>query len=186
MPPLRTRLLAVPAALLAATAVTGCGASGGSPAARPAPSSVVLATPTRATPSPCPAPPSTSPDWPKELPADLPKPPGATIVRVDKLPNGIVGVRFSDGMSLREGVIWILDSFKRGGWVLGRGDAEPSEADQPFTRGKEFGQVRLIATDQPCLTQWLMYYGIRDAPSQTAPPLPVYSPKGPASALPFG
>jgi hypothetical protein len=153
--------------------------SEGTPAARSTPSSPV---PAPSASNDCPAAPSVPPIvWPPEVPADLPKPVGATIENVERTSSGVLVVRFTTPSSLRDGVLHVVRSFPQKGFTIGRGDAEVTEADAPFQRGALRGLVRLLAAEQ-CRTIWLLAIGT----SGGAPFAPGYSPPPSSSPLPFG
>lgn len=61
-------------------------------------------------------------------------------------------------MSLQQSVVFVLRALPPKGFVLGRGDAEPAQADAPFTRSGVVGQLRLNWL-APCTTQWLIAIG---------------------------
>jgi hypothetical protein len=94
-------------------------------------------------------------------------------------------LRFSTPTSLREAVIFVVEKFPKAGYVLGRGDAEPSEADAPFVKGDLRGLVRMtgVAT---CQTVWLLATVNMQQTSGNTPLLPPHSPSGSPSPLPFG
>jgi hypothetical protein len=119
--------------------------------------------------------------WPPDVPADLPKPEGAVIEKVERTKNNVTVVRFSTPTSLSEGVIHVVKQFPRQGYQIGRGDAEVSEADAPFQKGSLRGLVRMLA-QQPCKTLWLLAIGT----GGDAPFAPGYSPPASSSPLPFG
>lgn len=119
--------------------------------------------------------------WPRQVPADLPKPPGAVIEKVDRTSSGVTVVRFSVPSSLSNGVLFVVNEFKKHGYVIGRGDAEVTEADAPFQRGRLRGLVRILSKSA-CSTLWLMAVGTTGG----APFAPNYSPPPSASPLPFG
>jgi hypothetical protein len=96
--------------------------------------------------------------------------------------NGVRTVRFVTPTPLRSSVLFVVRELPRAGFTLGRGDAEPSEADAPFARGTERGLLRLVATQQ-CQTTWILAV-IDTRQGGQAPLLPTHSPSG--SPLPFG
>ena len=160
--------------------ITGC--SGSSTTAQPAPSDTAVAP----SPSPLPtcAPPQTKAySWPAGIPTELPKLPGATIESNKKTSDGLQIVQFSTATSLRDGVIFIVRKVPPAGFTLGRGDAEPSEADAPFTRGELQGTFRGAAIGV-CTTKWILAVLPRRQGPGT-PLLPVHTGPSP-SPLPFG
>ena len=159
--------------------VAGC--SGSSKQATPPPNPVRTFTPV-----PCATPDNAKkPHWPAALPADMPKPTYATITDTTTTADGVHIVKFTTPTSLREGVLFIVGKFPKAGYVLGRGDAEVSEADAPFVHGDLHGIVKLLAT-QPCSTLWLVATVKGNSPAGGSPLLPTHSPSGSPSPLPFG
>jgi hypothetical protein len=164
---------AVVIALLAA----GCSAQE-PPAPVASPTATVTPSATRAA---CPRPATRPFRWPSPVPSDLPQPPGAVLQGRDT-DNGITLVRFSTPTSLRQGVLFVIGEVQKAGFTLGRGDAEPAEADAPFGRGDLRGIYKLRAT-APCRTDWL----VAVAQAKAAQPfLPTPSPGPSSSPLPFG
>ena len=167
--------------LLALVALTGCSDSGDPTATTsPAPTRTA-ATP----PSACPAPAGTELDWPAAVPADLPKPPGASEAQVESRTDGLTVVKFTTPISIRESVLFVIDAMPKAGYTLARGDAENTEADAPFVKGDLRGVLRMIAV-QECRTDWLMALARATpggAPGGGAPLLPG---RPNASPLPFG
>jgi len=145
------RLAAVVAAALVSTfALTGC-TGGSKPDAAPAPTQSLY------TPPPCPKPAkNVLTMWPKFLPADLPKPTNASIMKngVKTTDDGVHIVRFTTPTSLREAVLFIVKKYPKAGYTLGRGDAEATEADAPFVHGEIRGVTRLSRLAE-CQTLWL-------------------------------
>jgi len=168
------------AAVTVALLVAGC--AGGSKQAGPSTNPVHTFSPV-----PCPSSTATPPHWPAAIPADMPKPPHATITETSTTADGVHITKFTTPSSLRDGVLFIVGSFPKAGYVLGRGDAEVSEADAPFVHGHIRGLVRLLAT-QPCSTLWLVATVNATNPSTGggSPLLPTRSPSGSPSPLPFG
>jgi hypothetical protein len=173
----RTALVALGALLL----LTGC--SGGSDhKALPQPSTVPFS------PSPLPTcgPTISKPyRWPAQIPQDLPRIPGASIESSKRTVDGLFIVQFSTAASLRDGVLFIVRALPKAGYVLGRGDAEPAEADAPFTKGSDLRGVLRGAAIGLCQTKWVLAV-TRQAQSGTGTPLlPVHHGPSP-SPLPFG
>lgn len=159
---------------------TAC--SGSSEKALPAPSDTAV----QPSPSPLPtcAPANTKAyTWPAGIPKELPRLPGATIESTKKTADGLQIVQFSTATSLRDGVIFIVRKVPPAGFTLGRGDAEPTEADAPFTRGELQGTFRGAATGL-CTTKWVLAVLPRRKGSGT-PLLPAHTGPSP-SPLPFG
>ena len=139
-------------------------------------------------PSPCATPGAPKkPHWPAGVPVDMPKPPNATITDSSTTSDGVHITKFTTPSSLRDGVLFVVGNFPKAGYVLGRGDAEVTEADAPFVHGNIRGLVRMLAT-QPCSTLWLVAT-VDSSNSSTGggtPLLPSRSPSGSPSPLPFG
>ena len=172
------RIAAAAACLLALTACSS-GSEQAAPAASPSASAPVA----QAAPTCGPAP-ATALTWPKEVPSDLPKPPGATLTEVQKRTDGLTVVMFTTPISIRESVLFLIEALPAAGYTLARGDAENTEADAPFVKGGLRGVMRMIAVE-PCRTDWLMAIttGTTGAPGGGSPLLP---PRPNASPLPFG
>jgi hypothetical protein len=115
------------------------------------------------------------------VPADLPRPPSSNRPIVALTNANLTVVQFTAQISLAEGVLFVLDQYRRAGFTLGRGDAEFNQADAPFARTGVFGQVRINGT-APCRTTWLVAIG---APSAGTSPL-LAPPSTSPSPLPFG
>lgn len=163
------------AACLAVLLVAGCSHGGsGAPSAGPSPAP----TPT----SSCPTPPVRHFAWPSPVPADLPQPPGAVLEATEKRGDVFV-VRFSSAVALRQGVLFLLHDVQAAGYTLGRGDAEPAEADVPFGRTGLSGIYKLrVVTD--CSTDWLVAVSRGFGPPAPFLRTPTHGPS--ASPLPFG
>lgn len=159
------------------------GCTGGSDNAAPAPS------PTAAAPSPSPLPTCAPPHtkayaWPKQVPQDLPKLPGAVLESTKQTPDGLTIVQFTTQTSLRDGVIFIVRRLPPAGFNLARGDAEPAEADAPFTKTDGLRGVLRGAAIDVCQTKWVLAV-TRKQLGTGNPLLPVH--RGPSpSPLPFG
>ena len=120
--------------------------------------------------------------WPQDFPQNLPKPPDATAaIPVKSDLKGLRIVRFSTRTSLRSGVLFIIKTVPKAGFSLGRGDAEPSEADAPWVYGNLRGTYRMAARTD-CFTLWLVAVA-RQGVGGTSPLLP--TPTGSPSPLPF-
>ena len=85
-------------------------------------------------------------------------------------------------MSLREGVLFVVDRFPKAGFTLGRGDAEQSEADAPFQRGEALRGLVRIFFKKDCETLWLLAV-VRNP---NAPYDITYTPPPSSTPLPFG
>jgi hypothetical protein len=175
------------AALLATALLSSCGgssSSSGSAAATSAPSQSASPVAAQALPS-CRPPVAKAYAWPKPVPADFPKLPGVTLAQTKQTQDGLTIVRFSTSTSLRDGVLFIVRHLPPAGYVLGRGDAEPSEADAPFSKGDLRGVLRGVSR-QVCATEWLLAVTHGQPGGGTGSPLlPVHTGPSP-SPLPFG
>ena len=115
------------------------------------------------------------PDW---FPADLPLPPGSFPVEdtesssapesesasgsVDETHRGFVAVKGT----IDEFVAFVQTDWPAQGWSLGRGDAEPGEAEGGFRKG-DFGgayRIRDVYCDAT-MTELLISYGKGTAPN---------------------
>jgi hypothetical protein len=171
------RLAPVLATLLLASAC------GGSHAASPTPQQTLQQNP-QPTASACPKGAKAQFTWPKEVPKDLPQPPTATLSGVTHTQDGLTIVRFTTQTSLQDSVLFIVREVQKAGFTLGRGDAEPAEADAPFGRGDLRGVYKVLSRTQ-CVSDWLVAVTHTHA-SGTSPLLPTPS-HGPSSQpLPFG
>jgi len=121
------------------------------------------------------------------VPAGIPKPPNAHIVKTESTTDGLHIVQFTTPTSLRDGVIFVVDKLPKAGYTLGRGDAEANEADAPFVSNNLRGLYRLFS-NEPCQTLWLLATasGTPTSPGSGSPLLPTHSPSGSSSPLPFG
>ncbi|MDQ1696979.1 MAG: hypothetical protein QOJ03_2332 [Frankiaceae bacterium] len=166
------------AAVAAAFVLGGCGGSSSSPVAAGGPT-----TPPPTT-SACPAPPTENVVWPAAVPKDLPLPRNAHLLDTQTASDGVHIVKFTTQTSLRDSVLFVVQKLPKAGYVLGRGDAEASEADAPFLHGSTRGLVRMLQLGL-CQTEWLL--ATVDTQAQTGTPLlPVHTPSGSPSPLPFG
>jgi hypothetical protein len=147
------------------------------------------ATPTASVIAPSPSPlPTCAPtkatrySWPKQIPQDLPRIPGASIESSKTTTDGLYIVLFSTHASLRDGVLFIVRQLPAAGFQLGRGDAELTEADAPFNKGNVRGVLRGAAIGV-CETKWVLAVA-RNIGTGT-PLLPAHTGPSP-SPLPFG
>ena len=122
--------------------------------------------------------------WPKPVPADLPRLPGVTLGETKQTKDGLTVVRFATTTSLRDGVVHIVNTLPPAGYVLGRGDAELTEADAPFNKGELRGVLRGIARTA-CSTDWLLAIAKARRGGTGTPLLPARPGVSP-SPLPFG
>jgi hypothetical protein len=182
---LRTRGASCLALAAVAVVLSGCGGSGGTPAAGPSNSFAPRPSPT--TPQPCPTKGvSKKTKWPLQVPHDLPKPPNASLQgKPQTASDGVQVLKFSTPTSLRDSVLFVVDKLPKAGYVLGRGDAEAAEADAPFIHGNIRGLVRLLEAG-PCQTLWLLATVDTTSGNSSSPLLTPHSPSGSPSPLPFG
>jgi hypothetical protein len=150
-----------------------------------APTPSVTAPPYSPSPLPTCAPPRTKAyAWPGEVPKDLPRLPGVTIDSSKKTSDGLYVVQFTTAASLRDGVLFIVKRLPAAGYTLGRGDAEPTEADAPFTKGELRGVLRGAAVAL-CQTKWILAVSRQSFGGTGSPLLPPHQGASP-SPLPFG
>lgn len=126
----------------------------------------------------CAAVPPAGASWPEGVPPDLPQPPNATLGEVTRDPVGPLLVHFTTPGSLRDGVVFVLCTLPKAGYVLGRGDAELAESDTPFQKGAVHGLFRLTATE-PGRVDWLLALQ-----EDTSVPLPPGGSSGAPSTAP--
>ena len=118
------------------------------------------------------------------MPKDLPKPPGSTFLSTTTSADKVTIVRLTSTTSLQQSVLFVLKEVNKAGFTLGRGDAEPAEADAPFGRGDIRGVYKMLVRDV-CVTDWLVATA-RVTFGGNSPVLPTAS-RGPSSSpLPFG
>lgn len=167
--------------LLTLIALAGCGSSG-AVQARPAATGSPDPSPS---PLPTCGPPQTKPyTWPAAFPQDLPRLPGVVLGETRQTSDGLSIVKFTTQTSLRDGVLFIVKRLPPAGYTLGRGDAEATEADAPFTKGELRGVLRGSAISL-CSTQWILAVTRVRLGGTGSPLLP--SNTGPSpSPLPFG
>ena len=164
----------------AALAVTACSGSP-DPSAAPSPSAPTTAAPSG--PPACPIPPAAELTWPDPVPSDLPVPPGASLSDVEDRTDGLTVVKFTTPISIRDGVLFLIEQMPAAGYTLARGDAENTEADAPFVKGELRGVMRMIAVER-CRTDWLM--ALATSTPGVQPGTPLLPPRPNASPLPFG
>ena len=179
---LRTRGASCLAFAALAAALTACGGSS-SPESSTSVAPVVRPT----TPPTCPTPSTSKPTkWPVQVPHDLPKPANAIIQgKPLTTSDGVRIVKFATPTSLRESVLFVVRKLPKAGYVLGRGDAEATEADAPFIHGNIRGLVRMLELG-PCQTLWLFASVDASSPNTNSPLLTPHTPTGSPSPLPFG
>ena len=93
-------------------------------------------------------------------------------------------MKFSTPTSLRDSVLFVVRKLPKAGYVLGRGDAEATEADAPFVHGGTRGLVRMLGT-APCSTLWLLAT-VDSTATSSSPLLTPHTPTASPSPLPFG
>jgi hypothetical protein len=166
------------------SAVAACGGSGSTASTAPSPRPV----PTPTCPSASASTAATSPADGRalrKLPFDLPMPDNITVVDATTTTDGIQVVKFTTPTTLRQAVLFIVDRYPKAGYVLGRGDAEATEADAPFVKDKVRGLTRL-ASLETCKTLWLVASVATTGSSGTSPILSPHPTSSQTSALPFG
>ena len=170
---------AIAALAVFASACGGSGSASTSTGGTPAPVATYSA------PPPCPTPSQAAPTkWPARVPKDLPKPSNATIQSQFTASDGVHVVKFTTPTSLRDSVLFVVRKLPKAGYVLGRGDAEATEADAPFVHGNTRGLVRMLGV-APCQTLWLLA-SVDASSSSNSPLLTPHSPTASPSPLPFG
>jgi len=95
-------------------------------------------------------------------------------------------VEFTTDTSLEGSVRFVVFSLRRAGYTLARGDAEPTEADAPFSSPKLAGAWRMSARGA-CATAWVL--AVQPRAVTTAAPLATlipYTPGASAAPLPGG
>jgi hypothetical protein len=178
------KVVPVAAVAVVLSAVVGCSSSGSSASVGTSPKPIT----TSACPSPAPTSPPASPAMAKLLrsvPFGLPMPDNITPVDTQKTPEGIQVVKFTTQSSLRDAVIFIVDRYPKAGYVIGRGDAEATEADAPFVKSSLRGLTRVAAL-QTCQTLWLIASVPTKSGGGTSPLLSPHPTSSQTSALPFG
>jgi phage terminase large subunit-like protein len=185
-PPIRTgrHLPAVGSAALVAAFAAGCSGSSGATTSQPTQSAV----PTPTCPTVAPTPSATTAALAKALqnvPFDLPMPDNISIVGATTTNDGVRVVRFTTPTSLRTAVLFIVQRYPKSGYVIGRGDAEATEADAPFVHGQVRGLTRVVGV-QGCQTLWLVATVATTNNGVTSPILVPHPTSSVTSALPFG
>lgn len=167
--------------------LAGCGSGGGTAAAPQGGGAPPVATPAAApSVAACPAVNRPRLAWPSPLPADLPQPPGATYTGTT-MEGQLTLVRFTTAHSLRESVMFVVHALPAAGYRLGRGDAEPAEAEAPFVKGDVRGFMKMQVIG-PCTTQWLVAVTRAKLPGSGSPllPSPTHVAGSTPTPLPFG
>jgi hypothetical protein len=138
---------------VAAMGLAGCGGGGSPPLNAPvspsglAPSDFPLNSPANTFEVPaCDYPKKIA--FPRWVPNSLPLPKGTYATRTLPTTQGYNRGLFVVPGSLRELATFVLDRWPKEGWVLGRGDAEPGEIDDQFTKPPAVGAFK--AREQFC------------------------------------
>jgi hypothetical protein len=121
----------------------------------------------------------------RNVPFGLPMPDGVTFLDSSVTAEGIRVVKFSTPTSLRQAVLFIVERYPKAGYVIGRGDAEATEADAPWIHTGVHGLTR-VAVAQPCQTLWLLASVPATGTAGTSPLLSPHPTSSVTSALPFG
>ena len=176
------KVLAAALCAVVVSALAGCSgssapAAGSSPRPIPTPTCPGAATTPSATPS-------SVANALSKVPFDLPMPDNITVLDAS-VQDGIQVLKFTTPTSLRQVVLFIVDRYPKAGYVLGRGDAEATEADAPFVKNKVRGLTR-IASLEACKTLWLIATAATSGSSGTSPLLSPHPTSSQTSALPFG
>ena len=109
------------------------------------------------TASPCPRVTTALPDWPRGIPADIPRPPGMHIVKTGTASQHAVTVFIDTALSLRESQLLLVREVPKAGYVLGRGDTEEDEADISFRKiasGHAISAAIKVTAVAACRTTW--------------------------------
>ena len=178
------KLLAAALCAVVVSALAGCSGSsapvaGSSPRPIPTPTCPSAATTPSATPA-------SAASALSKVPFDLPMPDNITVLEASTTQDGIQVLKFTTPTTLRQTVLFIVDRYPKAGYVLGRGDAEATEADAPFVKNKVRGLTR-IASLEACKTLWLIATAATaNSPNGTSPLLSPHPTSSQTSALPFG
>jgi len=121
----------------------------------------------------------------QNLPFDLPLPDNISVVGTQTTSDGIHVVRFTSPTDLRTSVLFLVEKYPKAGYVIGRGDAEATEADAPFVHGQLRGLTRVTEVE-PCTTLWLVASVTTTNNGVTSPLLVPHPTSAVTSALPFG
>jgi hypothetical protein len=167
------------------SAAAGCGGSGSAPSVAASPRPIPTPTCPSATATAAPTSPGLGRAL-RKIPFDLPMPDNITVVDATTTTDGIQVVKFTTATTLRQAVLFIVDRYPKAGYVLGRGDAEATEADAPFVKNKVRGLTR-VASIETCKTLWLVASVATKAnQGGTSPILSPHPTSSQTSALPFG
>lgn len=112
-----------------------------------------------------------TPAW---YPKDLPVPAGSYVSEVPEATAGLRRVVFAVRASLRDFVRHALTEWPKHGWTMGRGEAEPGEAEDNFLKAKENRYGVFRARSILCDEGWTWVLVVLNDPvaTRSAPPLP--------------
>lgn len=96
---------------------------------------------------------------PSFFPKNLPLPPGSYAAEVPPPFAGSQRAVVIAKGTLRDFIVFILSEWPKQGWVLGRGDAEPGEADDSFRdqRAVNYGAFKARAIMCDTTTTWVFF-----------------------------
>ena len=118
------------------------------------------------------------PDW---YPEDLPKPPGLYASQRLKPSFGYFRGLFVVPGTLEDLQIFILESWPDAGWVLGRGDAEPGEIEDQFSKAPAVGAFKAqFAFCEPGYSNMYLIYAAERPDTEVVP-----TPTSTTSGVPF-
>ncbi|HVT64312.1 MAG TPA: hypothetical protein VHD81_04100 [Mycobacteriales bacterium] len=118
------------------------------------------------------------------IPARLPLPPNLTFVTQGRIGGGVYAVHFTTPTSLYSSALFVVKRYPKAGFLLGRGDAEATEADTPWVYSGQRGLTRINEVTA-CQTSWVIAIVL---PTDTNPNAPLLAPHATSTstALPFG
>jgi hypothetical protein len=108
---------------------------------------------------------------PSFYPHDLPLPPGSFATQVLPSQSGVNRVIFTAEGDLRSFVQYVLGEWPKRGWRLGRGEAEPGEAEDQFAQASTglYGAFKAQSTLCDETQTWvLIVLGKRASPSPSS------------------
>jgi hypothetical protein len=117
------------------------------------------------------------------MPRDLPLPAGVYASRDIGKDSGYFRGIFVVPGSTTQFARFVLRAWPKAGWQLGRGDAEPGEVEDQFSKPPAVGAFK--AQDQPCDPGFVLMLLIY-TPDRTTLPLPGTSGGSPISPSPSG
>lgn len=127
-------------------------------------------TPSSPLPASCLELPGARVEVPAWYPGTLPMPPGSYASQVPEAAAGLRRIVFTVKGSLQEFVKHALTDWPKRGWQLGRGEAEPGEAEDNFIQGERYGVFR--ARSIYCDDRWTWVLVVMNDPSFTPSPSP--------------